>query len=415
MEFLIGNAEFPVDLFPGSAIADAIDLNVPTPEQLVSIIAARDSAFPDAVVLFEGDDLLSDSEDSRTLSGNQGNDTLIGNNGDDTLLGGKGDDWLDGGSGNDILSGDGGNDMLTGGSGSDRFDFGEAVDETATSDLVTDYTDGEDRIGLLSGLSFDRLNLEQVGSDVRISSTDTSGQFANIALVLQNVDVAAIDESDFVSTEEDEAESHADIEFETSTPPLDIDLDPSQGDEIGAVYQSFLSPHQEPGEEEETPPGTPAQFQSTEPSVPRSERTSRGHGVIRFAEDFSEAYVDVEIENVEIEDIVLFHIHCGRPDVLGPILVNFGEAESIQENFSDDGVFSVIVTNEQIEETIAAGEGLVGAFTAGCPIVPGLPDRVQTISGMEYIAQQGDLYFNLHTSGQTFFGDIRGRLTPVES
>ena len=56
----------------------------------------------------------------------------------------------------------------------------------------------------------------------------------------------------------------------------------------------------------------------------------------------------------------------------------------------------------------------MGAFTAGCPIVQSLPlDKVKTIAGMALIAQQGELYFNLHTKGQTFFGDIRGQLQPV--
>jgi hypothetical protein len=32
---------------------------------------------------------------------------------------------------------------------------------------------------------------------------------------------------------------------------------------------------------------------------------------------------------------------------------------------------------------------------------------------MEYIARKGDLYFNLHTTGQTYFGDIRGRIVAV--
>ena len=56
----------------------------------------------------------------------------------------------------------------------------------------------------------------------------------------------------------------------------------------------------------------------------------------------------------------------------------------------------------------------MGAFTAGCPIVQTLPlDKVKTIAGMALIAQEGELYFNLHTKGQTFFGDIRGQLQPV--
>jgi hypothetical protein len=32
---------------------------------------------------------------------------------------------------------------------------------------------------------------------------------------------------------------------------------------------------------------------------------------------------------------------------------------------------------------------------------------------MALIAEQGELYYNLHTKGQTIYGDIRGQLTPV--
>lgn len=102
-------------------------------------------------------------------------------------------------------------------------------------------------------------------------------------------------------------------------------LDPQKGQAIGSVFEAFLSPHQEPGEEKDTPAATPKQFKSTAPSQPRSERTGRGHGMI----------------------------------------------------------------------------------------VPGLRDTVKTISGMESIAQQGELYFNLHTYGQTYYGNVRGKLKPV--
>ena len=36
-----------------------------------------------------------------------------------------------------------------------------------------------------------------------------------------------------------------------------------------------------------------------------------------------------------------------------------------------------------------------------------LPDNRQ-------MAQSGELYFNLHTTGQTYYGDIRGQLLPAE-
>ena len=105
----------------------------------------------------------------------------------------------------------------------------------------------------------------------------------------------------------------------------------------------------------------------------------------------------------------MLHIHCGRPGQLGPILVDFALIGNIQ-NYLSDGVMKIEVKNEDIVATANHGEGLIGAITAGCPIFPAIPnDKVKTIAGMEYIARQGDLYFNIHTKAQTFFGDIRGQ------
>ncbi|MEZ4727025.1 MAG: CHRD domain-containing protein [Caldilineaceae bacterium] len=192
-----------------------------------------------------------------------------------------------------------------------------------------------------------------------------------------------------------------------------IALDPGGGEAIGAVFEAFLSPHQEGGEEEDTPALIPSQFKSTAPSVARNDRPSRGHGVLSFTNDLSRAYVHVAIEGVKVEEIVMFHIHCGRPGQLGPILVDFALMGDLQEYWADN-VLTLEVTNEDIVATANHGEGLVGAFTAGCPIVTALPmDKVKTIAGMATIARQGELYFNLHTKRQTFFGDIRGQLLPV--
>ena len=187
---------------------------------------------------------------------------------------------------------------------------------------------------------------------------------------------------------------------------------PSKGREIGFVYEAFLNPNQEPAEEEDVPPFAPKEFLSTEPSIPRNQRQSRGHGILRITNDLSKAYVDVKIENVNLEDINMFHIHCGRPDQLGPILIDFANSSNIQTNFAD-GIFEVELRNEDIEKVVDSGHGIVGAYTAGCPIVPGTMDKVKTIAGMQYIAQKGELYFNLHTKAQTFYGDIRGKLNPV--
>ena len=205
---------------------------------------------------------------------------------------------------------------------------------------------------------------------------------------------------------------------DTHTPETElaspIPLNPAMGPEIGTVYQAYLSPEQEGDDEENTPDIAPDVFKSTAPSVPRSARTSHGHGVLSFTNDLSAAYVHVALENVNPEDIVMFHIHCGRPGQLGPILVDFGLKGDLAEYFAD-GVFSMEILNEDIVAAVDHGEGIVGAFTAGCPIVATLPlDKVKTIGGMQFIAEQGELYFNLHTKGQTFFGDIRGQIQRVE-
>ena len=46
--------------------------------------------------------------------------------------------------------------------------------------------------------------------------------------------------------------------------------------------------------------------------------------------------------------------------------------------------------------------------------MPGNPllGKVKTVAGMEYIARKGELYFNLHTKDQMFFGNIRGQIIP---
>jgi len=217
-----------------------------------------------------------------------------------------------------------------------------------------------------------------------------------------------------------ETEAHASpaLSPEESRPELEmpspIALNPSRGGEIGTIFEAFLSPHQEGGEEEDTPGITPDVFRSTAPSVARSERTSRGHGVLSFTRDLSKAYVHVAIENVDPAEIAMFHIHCGRPGQLGPILVDFSLAGNL-EQYMEDGMLSLEITNTDIEAVTDHASGLIGALTAGCPIALGMPtDKVKTIAGMETIAREGELYFNLHTNGQMFFGDIRGQLHQVD-
>ncbi|MEM7031988.1 MAG: CHRD domain-containing protein [Chloroflexota bacterium] len=237
-------------------------------------------------------------------------------------------------------------------------------------------------------------------------------QIANDAVVADTL------VADDVVTDQNGHTGHGMVASETPKPEITMDspirLNPADGKKIGAVYEAYLSPEQEGGEEEDTPALIPDQFQSTAPSMPRELRTSQGHGSLSFTNDLSKAYVHVAIENVNPEDITMFHIHCGRPGQLGPIIVDFGLRGDPAAYF-EDGIFAMEVLNEDIVAVTDHSEGLVGAFTAGCPILAAVPlDRVKTIAGMQYIAEQGELYFNLHTKGQTYFGDIRGQMRRVE-
>ena len=84
-----------------------------------------------------------------------------------------------------------------------------------------------------------------------------------------------------------------------------------------------MSPWQEPGEEEEAPPITPATFLSTEPSRSRSERDERGYARLSFLNDLSKAFVEVKVTDLDLDSINMFHIHAGKPDQLGPIPVSY--------------------------------------------------------------------------------------------
>ena len=199
-----------------------------------------------------------------------------------------------------------------------------------------------------------------------------------------------------------------------------LGLDPARGVEIGTVFQAWLSPQQEGGEERDTPKLIPEKFRSSTPSVDREKRTARGHGLLRFSKDYSRAYVDLKIEGLDPGTITMFHIHCGKPGVLGPILVDFGLKQNLKTAFPA-GLFSAEVLNEDLVAVWQNNHHSVVEFaTMGCPIGQFNPgellkpfDRVKTIAGMAVIAREGELYFNVHTTGQQYFGAMRGQLEIV--
>jgi hypothetical protein len=111
-----------------------------------------------------GNDRLSGGGDGDRLFGNQGNDTLIGGSGNDTLYGDAGNDRLRGGAGIDVLIGGSGNNRLVGGGGTDAFIL--SLDEAF--DTVVDFQNGLDRLGLPTGVGFEKLQIVQQGADTAV-------------------------------------------------------------------------------------------------------------------------------------------------------------------------------------------------------------------------------------------------------
>ncbi len=133
-----------------------------------------------------GNDNLNGDSGNDILFGNLGNDRLDGGDGDDRMFGGQDNDTLIGNTGGDVLSGNVGNDSLIGGAGGDRFDFRSGDG----NDIIADFTDGQDIIGLADGLTFEQLAISQVGNDTQITAT-------GLSITLQGVSLNTIDSTDF--------------------------------------------------------------------------------------------------------------------------------------------------------------------------------------------------------------------------
>ncbi|MZG55284.1 type I secretion C-terminal target domain-containing protein, partial [Photobacterium lucens] len=145
-----------------------------------------------------------------TLYGKAGNDILFGDGGDDSLYGGDGNDLLIGGYGNDVLSGGNGNDILTGGKGEDIFLFDALSKDKESTDHITDFKVGEDKLNisdlldkcqhddgmetLLHHLKAEIIDDKDGKKDLEVIVHTSEGQKQNI--VLDNVDLNGLSLSD---------------------------------------------------------------------------------------------------------------------------------------------------------------------------------------------------------------------------
>ena len=179
----------------------------------------------------EGKDTLNGGDDNDLIIGGDDNDLLHGDNGSDRLFGDAGDDVLFGDSQNDLLKGGNGNDNLNGGDGNDRL-FGENGNDTLFGnnepdilygggeddyldggadrdrlignsgndifvieggDLVFDYLDGSDRLGIANNITFNDLSIIQDGTNTEIR-LQSNGE---LLAILYQVNSSSIDVNDF--------------------------------------------------------------------------------------------------------------------------------------------------------------------------------------------------------------------------
>jgi Ca2+-binding RTX toxin-like protein len=135
----------------------------------------------------QGDDLIHGDAGNDILHGDKGDDSLAGDTENDLLYGGEGNDILWGGDGGDFLFGGEGDDALIGGTGKDYF----VLQSSFGSDTIVDFTDGNDLIGLIGGLTFDQLNITGSNGNTLIASGN------ELLATLTGIDVGLITSADF--------------------------------------------------------------------------------------------------------------------------------------------------------------------------------------------------------------------------
>ncbi len=219
----------------GITITDTFDLAVELPLNSTTNTIFGDSDNNNLTGTKENDRILGRGGNDN-IDGNAGSDNLFGNLGNDTINGGQGNDYVDGGGDNDLLTGGGGNDILIGSSGNDELrgnagndtlDGGDGVDRLRGgngddvliggrdldfliggngndkfvftvgegTDIIEDYSDGQDSFLLTGGLTFGALDInDSAGGDtiIRVVGGD-------VLAILEGVNSTVIDVSDFTT------------------------------------------------------------------------------------------------------------------------------------------------------------------------------------------------------------------------
>ncbi|EGR0726451.1 Ig-like domain-containing protein, partial [Vibrio cholerae] len=147
-----GNPDKPSDLVDGAGY-----------DALVMFLELRDGVTPSQVAIYE---FIKDNHELFNVAGDS-------RGGNDILNGGEGNDILYGQGGNDILIGGLGDDILTGGSGEDLFKWVDG-DLDGSTDRITDFKIGEDKIDLSDLFSDPNNTLDELLKSETIKITENS-------------------------------------------------------------------------------------------------------------------------------------------------------------------------------------------------------------------------------------------------
>ncbi len=123
-------------------------------------------------------------------------ENLIGSPGNDYIVGNSVNNWIFGNTGDDILIGGNGADTLIGSIGADIFALSAG---NFAADIITDFTDSQDRLGLQNGLNFAALKFIQ-GTGENVNSTFIQvASTGEVLAVLSGISATSINSADFIS------------------------------------------------------------------------------------------------------------------------------------------------------------------------------------------------------------------------
>jgi len=138
--------------------------------------------------------------DPEVLEGTTAADHIWGMDGNDTITGLAGNDYIGGGDGDDIIDGGLGADEISTGNGNDTVVIrqGDGGNTIVEADMISDFTDGSDLIGL-HNLNYSDLTIEQGSGDYVSDALISSG--SEYLVVIEDINIADLTEADFVAYE----------------------------------------------------------------------------------------------------------------------------------------------------------------------------------------------------------------------